>query len=227
MIQGRAEVLGKTYDWYQQIDASYFALYQKVRDTLTEGFAPYTNLRRDFTAAYESVNLGSLNETTATNFNQNYEATRQALEWAQLYSTQYALSSFGSSMLSDLTYPASNFKSFASSPLMTLFSHLTMQMEPLSETCIASILSKVIPTLEPYAEFYIDISTQAVNDIPTAFSSASSSIKKTIDSVNALILTINNCAAAGAAANACVDQIVSKPNYSPKLLMMNFFISTE
>lgn len=227
MIKGRAEVLGKTYDWYQQIDAAYFALYLKAKDTIAGAYSPYTNLQRDFTAAYQSVDLASLNEVTATNFSNNYATVKQALESTQSFSTQNSLNGFGSSMLSDLTYPANSFKMLTSSPMSSLFGYLTMQMVPLSETCIASILSKVNPMLEPYANYYTDLSTQTMNNIPTLFTSASNSIKKVIDNVNALTQRIKVCAAALTGANACINQIVSKFISSLALFIMKFLLSTE
>lgn len=209
-IKGRADILGKTYDWYQQIDAAYYAIYQKVKDTITDGLVPYTKVKSDLTAAYGLVNLGGLAEKTATNFTNNYASIKQNIDSIQVNSAQYALMSFGSSQLSDLTYPASSFKQLVNSPMSTLFSYLTMRMTPASETCITSILSKVVPTLDPYAKSYVDLSTQAINGMPNFFASASSSIQKSIDGIKALTGRINICAGAGASANACVDQIVSK-----------------
>lgn len=205
MIQGRNQIVGKTYEWYQEIDASYYNLYIKVKDTINDEFAPFVSLRNDLEAASAAIDLNVTEHLTIKN---NFDRISQALDSTYFSATRYSMGSFGSSMLSDLTYPASNFKSSSSSSLMTLFSHFTMQMVPIPEACITEILSKVVPTLQPYADYYVNFGKTKLANIPTTFNEVSTSTRNVVDKTRSFINKINLCTGLATEAD-CIEQIVS------------------
>lgn len=209
MIQGRNQIVGKTYEWYQQIDASYYDLYIKVKDTINDNFAPFVGLRTELEAAVATVDLNATEYQTIRNrFDGISRNVQQALDSTYFSGTRYSMGSFGSSMLSDLTYPASNFKSSSSSSLMTIFSHFTMQMIPIPEACITEILSKVVPTLQPYADYYVNFGKTKLASFPTVFNEVSTSTRNVVDKTRSFINKINLCSGLATEAD-CIEQIVS------------------
>lgn len=208
--------MGRTYQWYQELDAAYFDLYQTIKDSVADAFRPFKTGQAEFIVTCESIDLNKLSEDVAFNFTSVVERINQTLNSMELYGNQYAMMGFSSMyMLSDLTSPASNFKSLLMSPLMTFFSYFTMQMEPLSEECERTILSQIIPTLEPFANKYLDLVSNASTNWPNAFESNLIDLNSAIIDINSLISKVKLCAGASsdASTNSCIGKIVSKNNH--------------
>lgn len=208
--------MGKTYQWYQELDASYFDLYETIKDSVADAFLPYKTSLAEFIAASETVDLTKLSEVVASNFTSVVERINITLNSMEIYGNQYSMMGFSMYMLSELTTPASNFKQLVMSPLMTFFGYFTMQMEPLSVECETTLLSQIIPTLEPYAKNYLDLVANATASWPMTFESNVIDIKTSVIDVHCLISKIRLCVAASsdAATNSCIEKIVSKNNHS-------------
>lgn len=217
--------MGKTYQWYQELDASYFDFYQTVKDSVGVAFLPFETGQAEFIATSESIDLNRLTEDVAHNFTSFVERINQTLNSMDLYGNQYAMMGFNMYMLSDLTTPASSFKNLMSSPLTTFFGYFTMQMEPLSEECERILLSQIIPILEPYANNYLNLMANTKTTWPNTFETSLIDIKNAIIDVDSLISKVKLCAGASsdASVNTCIAKIVSKNTQLKHVELKKYF----
>lgn len=209
-IKGRADIFAKTYQWYQKLDASYFKVYTNLRRTLNQKFAPLTPAWNDLRAAYDVLSTEGLSAETAQTLSDFFIRINQTLDSTVTYGVKNTLMTFGMMMPSELTMLASNFKySVMWSPMYTIFSHLTMGMEPVDDSCVTKTLSKFGPIIEPYVSEIIHAADQLSQTMPAHLSDLTTYIQTAVIEVRSFIKRINSCAKS-TSREFCIDQIVSK-----------------
>lgn len=209
-IKGRSEIFAKTYQWYQRLDASYFKVYTNLRRTLNQKFAPLTPAWNDLRAAYDVLPTENLSAETAQRFSDFFIRINQTLDMTVTYGVKSPLMTFSMMMPTELTMLASNFKySVMWSPMYTIFSHLTMGMEPVDDSCVTKMLSKFGPIIEPYVSEIINGTDQFSETLPAYLSQLTIYIQTAVIEVRSFIKRINSCAKS-TSREFCIDQIVSK-----------------
>lgn len=209
-IQGRAEIFGQNYDWYQKIDASFFKVYLSLLNTVNGVFNPLTPIFIDLNAAYNDFSKVGLSEDVAKNFTTFFTNANATADSVIRYSPMSSLMMFGSSSMmgSELTQIASSFKMAISSPLMTLMNSFTMQMTPVSDACITKVLSAFIPLVQPHVDEILLKADNAVAAIPNLYSNLTTYAQNAGTEMKTLATKIRNCGVSPSK-NDCIDQIVS------------------
>lgn len=228
VIETRAQLFGKIYQWYQDIDAAYYDLYFQVKDSIADAFSPFRTHQLDILETFELTNLTELPEHVAANFTTVIQRINQTLDMVQMYGSSYSMMSFSMYSLGDLTQLASSFKNLLSMPLSTFFNQFTMQMEPLTAECERKILSGIIPTLEPYAQAHIKLAANASKNWVDSYEFNTIEVNLAVLDVVTFADKIKICTRAftQAARVACFTRIV-RGEFLTKSLKFNFIFNTE
>lgn len=212
--------------WYQRLDASYFELYDRLRNTLEGIYRPYKPAYKDLNDAFANLSLTNLSKDTAKNFTDFITNVNQTLFFPADYGARITLMQFSMMLMGpdNLTPPASSLKSAIMMPLSQLFNSFIMSMTPPSDACIYKVLSQFVPTYEPYAKTYLNLASQGIAAMPTLFANATMSSKNAIVEIRSLVNKMKKCAMSPSK-QICVNQIVSE--LQSRICLVNIDFPTE
>lgn len=209
-IQYRARIIEGNCRWYQKLDASYFEFYEKLRNTLERIFRPFKPAYDDFNVAYANLNQSDLSEETMQELTIFLLRVNQTIYYTSEYASRFSMMQYGMSlMMPDYLSPVSMaLKNAVIMPLSSIFNFFTMTINPPSDSCVSRILSKFVPTYEPYAKKLLESAKQGISAMPSVFLNVTTLAKSASTELRSLTNKIINCSESSAR-QVCVDEIVS------------------
>lgn len=191
-IRGRAEIVEKTYQWYQKMDKSFMKAYTNVRRKLDRKFEGFSPAKSDLTAAYDAFPKHHLSPDTSEMFSRVFSSTIHQLDNCIEIAPTYNLEGFESP--SEQMQTTFWFKHSLTAPKNSIFSYLTCGDAPVDDVCTAKILSKFVPTYEPYAREILSQTDNFIEAVAPLFAKLTIQVRTALMDVKLFIRKINSCA---------------------------------
>jgi hypothetical protein len=223
VIKAKGQVITKNYGWYQKIDQSHGNVYISMFNTIKKSLTPLIECRAGLLAAYNDIPSAGLSPDVATTFTGLVNNIDNILSQELMNSMN---SQIGMYYFNDPMSMLGQTANFFQMSISMKFSMLTMSFY--NETCALKMLSKFVPTYEPYAEQILANAEKAIQQMPTIFTNLTLTTSNALIEVQGLTKKIKLCQKS-LSPNVCIDQINQQyplcANISPCAFDTNFLLN--
>lgn len=208
-IVGRAAIIEKNHQWYQKIDASYLRVYTNFMRKLDRKFEPLNQVLQILRTAYEEFPKEDLSDETAERLNTFYTRVTQSIDETNThYNSRFLIQDYFG-VPADMAPVTLVFKNSLMTPMTSIFDYLTSRFEPVGENCVTQILSKFVPTYEPYAKELLLSADRAIEAFPASLIGVTTNVQIAVMEVRLFKNRINICASS-TDRDSCIHLMVSK-----------------
>lgn len=176
---------------------------------LDEKFEPLNQALETLRTAYEEFPKEDLSDETAERLNTFFTRVSQSLdETTTNYNSRFLIQDYFG-VPTEMTPVTLVLKNSLMTPMTSIFNYLTSRFVPVGETCVTQILSKFVPTYEPYAKELLLSADKAIEAFPASLIGVTSNVQIAVMEVRLFKNRINICAAS-TDRDSCIHLMVSK-----------------